>query len=109
MIEEILFKAAMSAGQKTASKIGAKLVTGFAGSIATTAINNSIVAKCNEELNTINTNLEKGEYKSKEEVQSLVNKVSIDSYVKPAIVTSVIGAAGMGLMKLAECLIEKSN
>lgn len=109
MIEEILFKAAMSAGQKTASTIGAKLVTGFAGSIASTAIRNSIAVKCNEELNSIDQNLKNGVYKSKEEAETLLKKVSRDSYIKPAVATSVVGAAGLGLFKLAECLIEKSN
>ena len=45
MIETILFEAAMSSGQKTASTIVAKLVTGFVGSVGSTLVSKSIAEK----------------------------------------------------------------
>lgn len=106
MIEEILFKAAMSAGQKTASTIGAKLVTGFAGSVGSTLVSKHITEKA---VKGYEANLKDNKFASETEAKEALDKVSNASMLKSAAATSVIGAAGIGLFKLAECLIEKSN
>lgn len=106
MIETILFEAAMSAGQKTASTIGAKLVTGFVGSVGSTLVSRHITEKA---VKGYEANLKDNKFASEAEAKEELNRVSNSSMLKSAAATSVIGAAGVGLFKLAENLISKSN
>ena len=46
---------------------------------------------------------------NRNEAKEALDKVSNSSMLKSAAATSVIGAAGVGLFKLAENLISKSN
>ena len=106
MIETILFEAGMSAGQKTASTIGAKLITGFVGSVGSTLVSKSIAEKA---VKGYEADLQNNKFASETEAKEALDKVSNSSMLKSAAATSVIGAAGVGLFKLAENLISKSN
>ena len=102
MLENIIFEAAMPAGQKTASKIGAKVVTGFASSLASSVAAEKIVSK------EIASSKERS-FNSKEEQDADMLASINEGKTKSMIVKTLFVAAGAGLFKLAETAINNSQ
>ena len=102
MLENIILEAAMSAGQKTASKIGAKFVTGVATNLASSVAAEKIISK------EIESSNEKS-FSSKEEQDADMLASINKGKTKSMIVKTLFVAAGAGLFKLAETAINNSN
>ena len=102
MLENIMLEAAMSAGQKTASKIGAKFVTGVATNLASSVAAEKIISK------EIESSNEKS-FSSKEEQDADMLASINKGKTKSMIVKTLFVAAGAGLFKLAETVINNSQ
>ena len=89
MVQNIIGPIAMKAGQKVASKLGVKFISGFGSCIATSVISNKMSKKLIDECQEISSD----ENLSEDESIEKRKKVTIKTTVKAAVMNGLVGMA----------------
>lgn len=102
MLEEILLRAAMSAGQKFAANVAAKAAVGFGSAVATNMIGGKIGKKESDKYVS-------KEFETPDQANKELDKMNQTIALKRGAVAAVAGVGSMVVLKGISSAIENSN